>query len=248
MNRVRLSAMLALVVCVVLVGASSTLATITYSKIASIPVPGLRSFDISWVDRSTQTYYLADRTHGAVDVFSAENNTPITRFGGFVGFTGNNDTSGPNGVVVVHPEHEVWAGDGNSTVKVIDLGSGQTVATISTGGTARADELAFDQKDHLLLIVNDADDPPFVSLISVPDRTVVAKIVFSAANGVDATNGIEQPVWDPETHRFYVAVPQIGPNESNGGIVVIDPDTKQIETTFPVSQCQPHGLALPFST
>ncbi len=87
MKLVRLSAIPVLVLCVMLVGASSTLATITYSKIASIPVPGLRSFDISWVDRSTQTYYLADRTHAAVDVFSAETNTPITRFGGFVGFT-----------------------------------------------------------------------------------------------------------------------------------------------------------------
>jgi hypothetical protein len=82
MKLVRLSAIP--VLCGRLVGASSTLATTTYSKIASMPVPGLRSFDIS--------------------------HTPITRFGGFVGFTGNNDTSGPNGVVVVHPEHEVWAG------------------------------------------------------------------------------------------------------------------------------------------
>src|SRR5205823_896047 len=39
----------------------------------------------------------------------------------------------------------------------------------STGGTDgnRADELAFDPQDRLLLVVNNADDPPFASLIKV---------------------------------------------------------------------------------
>src|SRR5436309_5748236 len=96
-----------------------------YQQVAFIDLPSgsapLKSFDISFVERSGQTYYLADRSNKAVDIFDASSNTFETRVAGFVGFTGNNDTSGPNGIVVVHDRGEVWAGDGNSTVKVIDL-------------------------------------------------------------------------------------------------------------------------------
>src|SRR5438034_11259991 len=97
----------------------------TYHQSAFIDLPAgstpLMSFDISFVERSSQTYYLADRSNKAVDIFDASSNTFETRVAGFVGFTGNNDTSGPNGIVVVHDRGEVWAGDGNSTGKVIDL-------------------------------------------------------------------------------------------------------------------------------
>src|SRR5437870_1997858 len=195
----------------------------TYHQIALISIPGspLTSFDISFVERSSQTYYLADRSNKAVDIINAASNTFETRVAGFVGFTGNNDTSGPNGLVVVHDRDEVWAGDGNSTVKVIDLRTDTIVKSISTGGTARADEIAYDQKDKLVLVANDADSPPFASLIDTQSRAVVAKISFD-----DATNGIEQPVWDPETHLFYMSVPQIGADPNNGGIAIIDPQTR----------------------
>ncbi len=235
-----------------LVGSSvSGLAAVTYSQIDLIPVPGapLNSFDISWVDPTSETYYLADRSNKAVDAFSAVDDTFVTRFGGFVGVRQLCDpichpakeVSGPNGVVIVHPEHELWATDGDSTVKVFDLMSGALVATISTGGVFRADELAHDQKDHLILVANGDEDVPFVSFISVPDRAVVGTINFP-----QATNGLEQPVWDPETHRFYLSVPQIGPDALEGGIAVINPDTRSLETIFRVRNCQPAGLALGF--
>jgi hypothetical protein len=124
-------------------------------------------------------------------------------------------------------------------VKVIDRETGLIVQSISTGGTKRADELAFDQKDDVILVANDADDIPFVTFISVPDRTVLGHISFP-----DATNGLEQPVWDPETHLFYLSVPQIGDDPLHGGIAVIDPRSLSLVTTFPVASCQPAGLAL----
>jgi DNA-binding beta-propeller fold protein YncE len=244
MNRRRL--WLSALLCVVSLTLSSTLAFAhrdgnSYRQIALVTIPGapLNSFDISWVDRSSQTYYLADRSNKGIDIIDATSNTFVSRIGGFVGFTGNNDTSGPDGVVVVHPRHELWVGDGDSTVKVIDLGTGLIVQSISTGGTKRADELAFDQKDDVILVANDADDIPFVTFISVPDRTVLGHISFP-----DATNGLEQPVWDPETHLFYLSVPQIGDDPLHGGIAVIDPRSLSLVTTFPVASCQPAGLAL----
>jgi hypothetical protein len=124
------------------------------TPVAIISIPGLASFDISWVDEPTQTYYFADRTHAAVQIIDARTNEVVNQAIGFVGFRGSNDVSGPDGVVVIQSAHELWAGDGDSTVKVFDLKNESTplVAThvIDTGGRFRADEMAFDPKDHLM--------------------------------------------------------------------------------------------------
>jgi hypothetical protein len=74
--------------------------------------------------------------------------------------------------------------------------------------------------------------------VSAPDR-----LLFNVASGVDATGGAEQPVWDPGTGRFYLSIPQIGPNVSSGGVIRINPLTFKIEKTFPISYCSPAGLA-----
>src|SRR5256885_1662211 len=128
----------------------------------------------------------AVRSKKAVDSFNGPSNAFGRRVAGFVGFKGNTATSGPEGIVGGRDRHELWAGDGDSTVKVIDLRTDAIVASISTGGTARADELAYDQKDKLILIANDADAPPFASLIDTQTRAVVARIPLD-----DATNGVE---------------------------------------------------------
>src|SRR5438874_8759185 len=212
----------------------------THPQIALITVPGapLTSFDISVVERSSQTHYLADRSNKAVDIFDASSNTSETRVAGFVGFTGNNDTSGPNGIVVVHDRGEIWAGDGNSTVKVIDLRTDSIVKTVSTGGTPRADEIAYTKRDKLVLVPNDADTPPFATLIDTQSRGVVARIDFN-----DATAGLEQPVWDPETHLFYMSVPETAA-DPGGAVAVIDPRTRSRVGLFPVQNCGPAGLTL----
>src|SRR5215471_13649560 len=168
----------------VVVGAMVTLLWAgSYQLVTRIDVPGapLASFDISWVDPATQTYYLADRSNGGVDVISTKDRTFVTRIGGFVGFRGKNNVSGPDGLVLVPDRRELWVGDGDSTVKVIDLKAGAVVATIATGGTKRADELDYDPTHHIVLIANPDEDPPFVTLISTATRTVLGKIVFSEA-------------------------------------------------------------------
>jgi len=153
----------------------------------------------------------------------------------------DNDHSGPDGIVFVPSLQQLWAGDGDSTVKVIDFSSGVPVFvdSISTGGTARADELAFDGDDNVFLVANDADDPPFVSFISGDDHSILGKIPFP-----DATNGLEQPVYDSDTGLFYLSVPQVGPNPADGEIAVIDPATMTRFPGFHVDKCQPAGLTL----
>jgi hypothetical protein len=108
------------------------------------------SFDISFVDQETQTYYLADRSNAAVDVVDAKTgkfSKQIPASPAFKGFTGSNATSGPNGVVAAFPW--LFVTDGNSRVITIDLRNDTTVSDVSTGGAAglRADELAYDP-DH----------------------------------------------------------------------------------------------------
>src|SRR5216110_1919246 len=80
-------------------------------KLAKIAIPGkpLRSFDISWVDAPTAHYYLADRSNAAIDVVNIQTNEVTGQIGGFVGFRGSNDTSGPDGVVVTRSGRELWA-------------------------------------------------------------------------------------------------------------------------------------------
>src|SRR5207244_2903985 len=96
-----------------------------------IPVPAsesnntagaLYSFDISWVDQSTQTYYLADRSNAVVDVADAKTDRFVKQISAsppFKGFTGSNATSGPNGVVAAFPW--LFVTDANSRVVTIDL-------------------------------------------------------------------------------------------------------------------------------
>ena len=79
----------------------------------------------------------------------------------------NNNHSGPDGVA----SHGRWlyAGDGDSTLKVIDLniaGPNAIVQSVSTGGTTRVDEMALTSDGKLLLAANNAEDPPFATLFT----------------------------------------------------------------------------------
>ena len=228
--------------------------------LTTVPIPGTKAnttagnmyvFDISFVDQTTQTYYLADRSNAVVDVVDARTNQLISQIDatpGFKGFTGNNSTSGPNGVVAAFPW--LFVTDANSRVVTIDMRNGKTVGDVSTGGATglRADEMAYDAKDGLLFAVNNADTPPFATLINVNKATgalaVVQRITFDKIHtGVDATNGAEQPVWDPVTGKFYLSIPQIGPKAKDGAVVRITP-AGTVEVQYPIEFCQPAGLTL----
>ena len=215
----------------------------SFERIGTIQIPGqpLVQFDISWVDPTTETYFLADRSNAGLDIFNAAQGTFVGRVTGFAGFnaTKGTDLAGPDGVVVVGDE--AWVGDGDSTVKVVDLNLNKIVDVVATHGKKRADELAYDPRDHLIAIANDADSPPFISLISTAhaNRHVVKKIPFTTA-----TNGIEQTVWNPNTGYFYTSIPQVGGNKDNGVIAVIDPVGGSVLASFPVNKCEPAGLTL----
>jgi hypothetical protein len=245
-------------------------ATGSVKFLKAIPVPvstvngtsgAMYSFDISFVDPATGTYYLADRSNKAVDVVNAHTDTFVTQIfpnnghGPFAGFVpcvppgGANDCAGPNGVVGAFPW--LFVTDAPSRVLSFDLRTSppKTVSEVFTkvGEKTRADELAYDPRDGLLLVINNASDPPFATLIQVNKATgaltVVKNIDFDAAHGVDAQNGAEQPVWDPGTGKFFLSIPQIGPTASHGGVLRIS-TTGTVEATYPVEFCSPAGLAV----
>ena len=102
--------------------------------IGVIPIPGnpLVTSDIIWVDPGTRRLYVADRSNFGIDIFDAINDVFVGRVTGFAGpeiSRGDPNANatvpppngeGPSGVLVT-PNKKVWAGDGNSTVKVADV-------------------------------------------------------------------------------------------------------------------------------
>src|SRR6267143_1420471 len=111
-----------------------------------LPKP-LQSYDISWVNPQRAEYYLADRSNNAIDIIDTQQLTFKRSLGqglfkglkfNATGTAADNAHSGPNGVVT----HGRWvyAGDGDSTLKVLDLDAPPAFAlkaTISTGGSTR---------------------------------------------------------------------------------------------------------------
>ncbi len=221
---------------------------------AASPNTQMFSFDISFVDPATGLYYLADRSNKALDVIDTTTDTLFGQIGGsapgqanFAGDTGTSATSGPNGVVAASPC--IFATDGPSRVVSFNSSVSFTAvaSSVSTGGTMRVDEMAFDPLDRLLLVINNADTPPFGTLISVSATcglTVGTKIVFNAANRVNATNGAEQPVWvGGTTRRFFLSVPQFDGVASRGGVVQITA-SGVVEGIYQVNFCSPAGLTV----
>jgi DNA-binding beta-propeller fold protein YncE len=216
-------------------------------QIGTISIPGeaLDSFDISFVDPKTNRYFLADRSNKAIDIFDGRENRFIGRAEGFVGAVMkdgrvDNAHSGPNGVVTANGGTEIWAGDGDSTVKVINAKTMKIVDSISTGGKGRADEVGFDPKDQVFIVGNPADEPPFLTLISTkPGHKIIGKIVVERAS-----DGIEQPQYYPGDGMFYVDVPELDKDKAKGALAVVDPKTAKLVKLLPVDNCVPHGLAI----
>jgi hypothetical protein len=204
------------------------------------------------VDQATARYYLAEGGNASVDVFDAENDLFLGRIPGFHGVGAPDDPCGPiegmgpNGILVT-PNNQLWADDAHGTVKVFDLTNAQPpfihlipIGTISTGAQCRADEIGFDPKDHVIMVGNPEEHPPFATLISSDSPyTVLAKIPFPDASG------LEQPLWDAELKggRMLVAVPD--EHGDKGKVAVInlkDPKNPVVEATYPTPHCG-SGLA-----
>jgi hypothetical protein len=227
--------------------------TTTQTKcVTGVLIPGnpLRSFDISWVNPDRAEYYLGDRANAGITIVDTRTLKWKRTIGGFVGIIPtdptkpvDNNHSGPDGVT----SHGRWlyAGDGDSTLKVIDLDAAVNPIkqSISTGGTTRVDEMALTSDGKLLIAANNAEDPPFATLFRANGDAAASGVVKLIKITVDPAImpagfglSIEQPAWDPKTERFYTSVPIIANNPPgcnygqlagaitcDGGMLVTDP-------------------------
>jgi hypothetical protein len=217
--------------------------------LTAVQIPGnaIRSFDISWVNPDRAEYYLGDRSNAGIDIIDTRTLKFKRTIGGFVGILPggsapvNNNISGPDGVT----SHGRWvyAGDGNSTLKVIDLDTATPIKqVIPTGGTTRVDEMALTTDGKLLLAANNAEDPPFSTLFVANGDDPTSHVTIISRLTADPTiippgqgASMEQPAWDPTTQRFLNSIPQIannppgctfgagGTTPCQGGLAVIDP-------------------------
>lgn len=240
-----------------------------YKQIATVTVPsGLAGgFDISWVDTAARRYYLADRGNAkasppvapGIDVIS-------TKHPKFLFEIELPTSKGTNGVLVFHGSGDddsdadasgtLVAGGNDSNAYFVDLANPSAAPImVSTGGKVRADELAYDPKDQLILITNPDEgsamppESPFVTFISTKTHLVLGKIVYDGGSGQGhgpSAAGIEQPVWDGAKGKFYINITST-PANPQGELDEIDPSTMAITNTFSTpcpAPFGPLGLAL----
>ncbi|HEV3199695.1 MAG TPA: hypothetical protein VGZ73_17445 [Bryobacteraceae bacterium] len=217
-----------------------------YKKIATIAIPGgLAAFDIGWADSDNGRYYLAMRTTAGTGLVAVVDTQTLKLLGTipadtttgtqFAGTVPGSNVSGPNGVVAIPYLNQLYLGDGDSTTKVVDLAKMSIVASISTGGKKRADELAYDPVDHIVMITNPDETTPYLSFISTDTQKVLGTLNYPRQSG------LEQPVWDGQVGRFLISIPASG--SSAGSVDRIDPIAMVITERLYTS-CSPAGLAL----
>jgi hypothetical protein len=236
-----------------------------YQQIATVSVPSGFAFpgggfDIVWADSSAGRVYIADRGNTlktpavppGVDVIS-------TKHPSFLFYVPLANSGGTNGVLVFHDDDNDDQGDDNgqgtlvvggtdSNTYFVDLSHPfATPIAVSTGGHKRADELAYDPKDQVILIANPDEvspNSPFVTFISTKTHTVLGKIPYDGSTPLNPkATGIEQPVWDGVTGKFYITIPKTAAH-ANGEIDEIDPATRKLTGRIFGTTCSPAGLAL----
>ena len=252
-------------------------ATTPIHLIGVIPLPGnpLVTSDIIWVDPGTRRLYVTDRSNFGIDIIDADTNLFVGRVAGFAGpemSRGDPNANaaspppngeGPSGILVT-PDKKVWAGDGNSVVRVADVdpSSPNYLKIIQSISTAipecgahcdRADEIAYDPADHIIVVANNqplaatATTPatpgnPYATFINAETYQVLGHVTFEGATG------LEQPLWIPDQRRFFISVPGYRNNGgSDGGfgeLAVIDPKSMKVTKSLNPGTCHPSAEAL----
>ncbi len=235
-----------------------------------IQVPGnpLVSSDIVWVDAASKRLFFAERANFAVDVVDVEKGEFVGRVTGFAGANGQTppppNGQGPNGVFSAGKQ--LWAGDGNSTLRVADLDpkspnylkithsintSLPECDTANSHHCDRVDEIGYDAEDKITLASNNQPSAPVAPFGRVdPYATFVSAKTFKVLGHVmfPGATGIEQPLWIPALHRFFLTVVGYnnggGSNHGFGEIAIINPKTMMIEKTYSPGDCRTSGEVL----
>jgi DNA-binding beta-propeller fold protein YncE len=208
-------------------------------QVAEIKLPGdsITDIGIMAIDQATGLGYLADKTNKSVVVFDTKSDKYVSRVPGFMGRTKDGDVAGPNGVAVV--KGEVWVSDGDSTVKLIDIKTGNITGTVSTGGKKRANGMAHAEKIGVVIVANSNDDPPYLSFISTePGQKILAKVEVP-----ESAENLERSVYHEPSGMFYTAIPVSKADPTKGLLAQTDPKTGKLVKLHELP-CHPHSLSL----
>jgi hypothetical protein len=224
------------------------------------PGHAFSAFDISYADPVTGDIFISDRSNASVDIFSGSSLTFLGRATGFTGQQATTSVSGPDGVLTVTSGGvtTIYAGDGNSTLRVYDATNPALptfVSATSTSGMFRVDEMAYSPLTHQILAANSADTPAYGNLFSTtnghpPVALTISPIVIPANQGGIVAGGMEQSVWDPNTGTFFVSIPALGTGGPTdpGGVAEINTSGTVLRTisfaTLGITSCSPAGIAL----
>jgi hypothetical protein len=249
----------------------------TYSFTSKINPPNTLSFDISFVDETEHLYTLSDRSTNGIDVVNTQTNAFLGTAGAgafqglgttVAGFS-RNPNAGPNGNVSLG-NGLVAAGDGNSTLKIVNVSSisssvvasipvpnpytgpnlppnicqGTTGATTGTptvgAGNFRVDEMAYDPSDNVIAAMSDNACPAFITFF----QGTAPYSILGAVALTTANAGAEQTVWDPAEGLFVSNIPGTTTNPG-GELDRFSPKTFKLVSVTPMPvPCGGSGLAL----
>ncbi len=240
----------------------------TLVPLTFIPVPAdaanvqpggaFSSFDISFADPVTGNIFIADRSNASVDIFSGSSLTFLGRATGFTGQQATTSLSGADGVLTVSSGGvtTLYAGDGNSTLKVFNAtnpAAPTLVQSLSTGGAFRVDEMAYSPLTQQVLAANNADAPAYATLFSTtgghpPVAVSLGPITVPITQGGIALGGMEQSAWNSTTGTFFVSIPALAGSNNPGGVSQISTTGAVLNTinfgNLGIGSCSPAGLAV----
>jgi len=212
-------------------------------EIGKIPVKfdaPLQGFDIGWYDAKTDRYVLASRgSFDPKDKSNPGNNGLLIVDAASEKVIGiATGTTLARGAVIVNDGAEAWVGDGDNSIKVVDMKQGKVVASIPTeANKGGADELGYSPKDNVVAMALPDAEPPTLVLISTKDRKIFAKVPVP-----NASDGFEQTIYSEVDGMFHTVVPELGGDPNKGGMLTVDPKTgKQVGEIAPIDNCKPHG-------
>ncbi len=183
------------------------------------------AIDILLIDQASHLLYVADRTDNGVDVLDIS--TSRARYVK----TYDDGATAPNGIALAPDIGKLFAGNNDSTVSIWDLKSGKQLASLNTGGKARADEMDYDPKDKKVYVANSNEN--FVTVIDAANNSIVKK--FDKIG----TGGLEQPRYNPADGKFYLTL------SDDNQIMEFDPSNDSIVKTFDVgAKCNPMGFSI----
>jgi len=216
----------------------STGAVLTPTHVTTVHLPGhrLRCQDISYVYHGV--YYMSDASNRRVDRIAVRTGQALSPLGNglFSGPAGcrqfDFSREGPQGLFAQN--HTLWVGDGSSVLRAFDLRTGQLLASVSTGGQFRADEIAGNHQ--AVLVTNPDDSSPFLTLVSQSTKQILRKIVLPGVTSY------EQPQWNPITQQWFVNV--FSQTGSPDGAVAVLARNGDLVRMIPTPGCNPGGLAL----